>query len=126
MSEHELKEKLTNLKFKSGIVYNLIKDLLPNQIKLYKDVAKSENFTIFFNDEESISLVLSFLENNLNISETAKHVFMHRNTLIYRLDKITKLTGLDIRKFDDAMTMYILLVINFKENNSAHNIQCVF
>ena len=126
MSEHELKEKITNLKLKSGIVYNLIKDLLPNQIKLYKDVAKSENFTIFFNDEESISLVLSFLENNLNISETAKHVFMHRNTLIYRLDKITKLTGLDIRKFDDAMTMYILLVINFKENNTAHNIQCVF
>jgi len=126
MSDTELKQKITNLKLESGIVYNLIKDLSPNQIKLYEDVAKSENFTAFFNDEESIAIVLSFFENNLNISETSKKVFMHRNTLIYRLDKISKLTGLDIRKFDDAMTMYILLVINFKENKTAHNIKCVF
>ena len=126
MSDTELKQKTTILKLESGIVYNLIKDLSASQIKLYEDVANSENFTTFFNDEESISTVLSFFENNLNISETSKKIFMHRNTLIYRLDKINKLTGLDIRKFDDAMTMHVLLVIRFKENQKAHEIKCVF
>ena len=53
-------------------------------------------------------------ENNLNVSETARQLFVHRNTLVYRLEKLQKSTGLDIRVFDDALTFKIaLMVVNY-------------
>lgn len=48
-------------------------------------------------EEETLSTVYKFFENNLNISETARQLYIHRNTLVYRLEKIQKLTGLDVR-----------------------------
>ncbi len=50
-------------------------------------------------------------ENNLNVSETARKLFVHRNTLVYRLEKIKKLTGLDLREFDDAITFKVALMV---------------
>ena len=55
-----------------------------------------------------------FLENNLNVSETSRKLFLHRNTLTYRLDKIERQTGLDIRKFSDAVTFRLITVL-FKQ-----------
>ena len=55
-----------------------------------------------------MSTVDSFLEHGMNVSETARKLYMHRNTLIYRLNKIRKVTGLDIRVFDMAVTFEIL------------------
>ena len=55
--------------------------------------------------------VNKFFEKNLNISETARDLFMHRNTLVYHLEKLQKKTGLDIRRFDDAMTLKIALMV---------------
>ena len=52
-----------------------------------------------------------FFENNLNVSETARKLFVHRNTLVYRLEKIKKLTGLDLREFDDAITFKVALMV---------------
>ena len=52
-----------------------------------------------------------FFENNLNISETARQLFVHRNTLVYRLEKIQKQTGLDVRVFEDALTFKIALMV---------------
>ena len=52
-----------------------------------------------------------FLENNLNVSETSRQLFIHRNTLVYRLDKIQKLTNLDLRVFDDAITFKMALMV---------------
>ena len=55
-----------------------------------------------------------FLENSLNVSETARQLYVHRNTLLYRLEKLQKVTGLDIRVFDDALTLKIaLMVVNY-------------
>ena len=65
-------------------------------------------------DEETLTTINKFFENNLNVSETARQLFVHRNTLVYRLEKLQKSTGLDIRVFDDALTFKIaLMVVNY-------------
>lgn len=63
-------------------------------------------------DDETLLTVNTFFENNLNISETARQMYLHRNTLSYRLDKIMKLTGLDVKRFDDALTFKIALMVS--------------
>ena len=62
-------------------------------------------------DEGAMSTIGKFFENNLNISETARQLYVHRNTLVYRLERIEKEIGLDIRKFDDAMTFRIAVMV---------------
>lgn len=63
-------------------------------------------------DKETLATVNAFFENDLNISETARKMYLHRNTLGYRLDKIQKTTGLDVKKFDDALTFKIALMVS--------------
>lgn len=63
-------------------------------------------------DQETLLTINKFFENNLNVSETARKLFVHRNTLVYRLEKIKKLTGLDLREFDDAITFQVALMVN--------------
>ena len=63
-------------------------------------------------EEETLSTVYKFFENNLNISETARQLYIHRNTLVYRLEKIQKLTGLDVRVFEDALTFKIAMMVS--------------
>jgi len=62
-------------------------------------------------DEETLFTVQKFLENNLNVSETSRKLFVHRNTLVYRLEKIKKLTGLDLREFDHAIVFKVALMV---------------
>ena len=62
-------------------------------------------------DEEAMSTISKFFENNLNISETARQLYVHRNTLVYRLERIEKSIGLDIRTFDDAMIFKIATMV---------------
>ena len=62
-------------------------------------------------DEESRSTIKMFFENNLNVSETSRQLFIHRNTLVYRIEKLQKTTGLDLRSFDDAVTFKIALMV---------------
>ncbi|MBQ9614539.1 MAG: helix-turn-helix domain-containing protein [Lachnospiraceae bacterium] len=65
-------------------------------------------------DNETLSTINTFFENSLNVSETSRKLFIHRNTLVYRIEKLQKSTGLDIRIFDDAMTFKIaLMVMNY-------------
>ncbi|MCR5303239.1 MAG: helix-turn-helix domain-containing protein, partial [Lachnospiraceae bacterium] len=64
----------------------------------------------FVPDDETRVTIDAFFENSLNISETGRQLFLHRNTLVYRLEKIQKETGLDIRRFDDAMTLKLALM----------------
>ena len=61
--------------------------------------------------EDELAMAGRFLENGLNLSETARDLFMHRNTLVYHLEKIQKKTGLDVRKFDDAVIFKIALMV---------------
>ncbi len=62
-------------------------------------------------DEETLTTISKFFENNLNVSETSRQLFIHRNTLVYRLDKLLKSTGLDLRIFEDAITFKIALMV---------------
>ncbi len=62
-------------------------------------------------DAETLDTVKAFFENNLNVSETSRKLFVHRNTLVYRLEKIRKLTGLDLREFDHAVTFKVALMV---------------
>ena len=62
-------------------------------------------------DEETIETINKFFENSLNVSETSRQLYIHRNTLVYRLDKLQKATGLDLRVFDDAITFKIALMV---------------
>ena len=62
-------------------------------------------------DRETLMTVQSFFENNLNVSETSRKLFVHRNTLVYRLEKIRKLSGLDLREFDHAVTFKVALMV---------------
>ena len=62
-------------------------------------------------DEETLTTINKFFENSLNVSETSRQLFIHRNTLVYRLDKLQKSTGLDLRMFEDAITFKIALMV---------------
>jgi len=65
-------------------------------------------------DDDMLNTVNKFFENNLNVSETSRQLCMHRNTLLYRIEKVQKATGLDIRVFDDALALKIaLMVVNY-------------
>ncbi len=62
-------------------------------------------------DHETLMTIQAFFENNLNVSETSRKLFVHRNTLVYRLEKIRKLTGLDLREFEHAITFKVALMV---------------
>lgn len=71
-------------------------------------------------DDETILTINKFFENDLNVSETSRQLFVHRNTLVYRLEKIYKLTGLDLRKFDQAIVFKVAMMVHkYLESNSS-------
>lgn len=74
-----------------------------------REVFKGDASVLF--EEEELTSVYTFFDNNLNISETARQLYVHRNTLVYRLEKIQKKTGLDVRKFEDALTFKIAMMV---------------
>lgn len=73
-------------------------------------------------DQETLFTIQKFFENSLNISETSRQLYVHRNTLVYRLDKILKITGLDLRKFDDAITFKVSMLVKKYLDNAGRNI----
>ena len=74
-----------------------------------REIFKGKNPEEF--DEETLATINKFFENSLNVSETSRQLFIHRNTLVYRLDKLLKSTGLDLRVFEDAITFKIALMV---------------
>ena len=75
-----------------------------------KEVFKKGDITLL--DSETILTINKFFENDLNVSETSRQLFVHRNTLVYRLEKIYKLTGLDLRKFDQAIVFKVAMMVH--------------
>lgn len=91
----------------------LIYQLPINLCKIFIDEIFGENVPMDF-DDETLTTINKFFENNLNVSETSRQLYVHRNTLVYRIEKLEKSTGLDIRTFDDALTFKIaLMVVNY-------------
>lgn len=91
----------------------LIYQLPINLCKIFIDEIFGDNVPLDL-DEETLTTLNKFFENNLNVSETSRQLFVHRNTLVYRIEKIQKSIGLDLRNFDDALTFKIaLMVVNY-------------
>ena len=88
------------------LIYQLPIPLCKMFIKEIFDGKNPDDF-----DEESLMTINKFFENSLNVSETSRQLFIHRNTLVYRLDKLQKSTGLDLRVFEDAITFKIALMV---------------
>lgn len=94
----------------------LIHQLPPSLCEMFlKEVFEHEGANQF--EEEELTTVFTFFDNNLNISETARQLYIHRNTLVYRLEKIQKKTGLDVRVFEDALTFKIAMMVADHMNN---------
>ncbi len=91
----------------------LIYQLPVNLCRIFIDEVFGENIPEEL-DDETLTTINKFFENNLNVSETSRQLFVHRNTLVYRIEKIQKSLGLDLRNFDDALTFKIaLMVVNY-------------
>lgn len=88
------------------LIYQLPIPLCKMFIKEIFDGKSPDDF-----DEETLTTINKFFENSLNVSETSRQLFIHRNTLVYRLDKLQKSTGLDLRIFEDAITFKIALMV---------------
>lgn len=88
------------------LIYQLPIPLCKMFIREIFDVKNPDDF-----DEETLVTIEKFFENNLNVSETSRQLFIHRNTLVYRLDKLQKSTGLDLRVFEDAITFRIAMMV---------------
>ena len=89
------------------LIYELPKDLCELFLhEIFGDKLPDQDI-----DEEMQVTIRLFFENNLNISETARQLYLHRNTLVYRLERFEKMVGLDIRRFDDAMTFQIAMMV---------------
>ena len=88
------------------LIYQLPIPLCKMFIKEIFDGRSPDDF-----DEETLTTIHKFFENSLNVSETSRQLYIHRNTLVYRLDKLQKSTGLDLRVFEDAITFKIALMV---------------
>ena len=88
------------------LIYQLPLPLCKMFIKEIFDGKSPDDF-----DEETLVTINKFFENSLNVSETSRQLYIHRNTLVYRLDKLQKMTNLDLRVFDDAITFKIALMV---------------
>lgn len=93
------------------VLIRLLEDLPKYKLKEVKDILLGEDADSIFCDEEMLRTAGVLMENDLNISEASRELYMHRNTLTYRLDKIKRETNLDIRKFSDAVIFRILSII---------------
>ena len=88
------------------LIYQLPMSLCKMFLKETIDMKTLDEF-----DDEILNTIYKFFENNLNVSETSRQLYIHRNTLVYRLDKLQKMTGLDLRIFEDAITFKIALMV---------------
>lgn len=97
--------------YREFVIMRMLEEIPEATLKKYLDILIDADAKEILGDPEMISTAEVFLENSLNISETSRRLFMHRNTLMYRLDKIEKVMGLNIRRFSDAVTFRLILML---------------
>lgn len=91
---------------------NIIKNFSKSNIDKFKRVIEHKNIQMILKEKALMKTINAFFENNLNTSITSEKAFMHRNTLNYRLDKIKRYTGLNLRLFEHALLFKNLILIN--------------
>ncbi len=98
--------------FKEYILIRMLEDMPKFKLNENLEILMDSGAKEIFGDQEMIDTAEEFLENSLNVSETARKLYLHRNTLTYRLDKIERATGLNIRKFSDAVTFRLITILS--------------
>lgn len=98
--------------YREFILVKMMEDIPESKLAEYLTELSDENFKEIFEDEEMLATAESFLQSSLNVSETSRNLYMHRNTLLYRLDKLEKATGLNIRLFSDAVSFRVLTILH--------------
>ena len=98
--------------YREFILIKMLEDIPEIKLAQYFAEITDEQCKEILEDEEMLSTAEAFLQSSLNVSETSRNLYMHRNTLLYRLDKIEKATGLNIRQFSDAVSFRVLTVLN--------------
>ena len=98
--------------YKEYVFIKMLEDLPKHKLVEYLELLSEENAKEIFEDPEMVETAEEFLNNSLNTSETSRKLFLHRNTLTYRLDKIERATGLNIRKFSDAITFRLITLLS--------------
>ena len=98
--------------YRECILIKMIEDVPETKLAEYFSQITDDRFKEVFEDEEMLETAEAFLQSSLNVSETSRNLYMHRNTLLYRLDKIEKATGLNIRLFSDAVSFRVLTVLH--------------
>ena len=97
--------------YKEYMLVKMLEDVPEAKLSEYLAEITDEASKEIFDDEEMVGTAEEFLQNSLNVSETSRKLYMHRNTLLYRLDKIEKATGLNIRQFSDAVSFRVLTIL---------------
>ncbi len=95
----------------STLLGKLLQNLDDQSLGSVSNMLADSNVQKFFADPELITTVEFFFKNNLNITKASKAANLHRNTFIYRLEKIKKMIGLDIREFEDGVTLKVLIIL---------------
>jgi carbohydrate diacid regulator len=98
--------------YREFILVKMLEDIPEAKLAEYLAELTEEQFKEVFEDEEMLNTAECFLQTSLNVSETSRNLYMHRNTLLYRLDKIEKATGLNIRSFSDAVSFRVLTILH--------------
>lgn len=97
--------------YREFLLIKMLEDIPEGKLNQYLAEITDEHCLEVFEDEEMLTTAEAFLQSSLNVSETSRNLYMHRNTLLYRLDKIEKATGLNIRLFSDAVSFRVLTVL---------------
>ena len=97
--------------YRKFILVKLLEDIPKGKLNEYLTDVTDENFKEVLEDEEMLATAEEFLRCSLNVSETSRNLYMHRNTLLYRLDKLERAMGLNIRSFADAVSFRVLTII---------------
>lgn len=97
--------------YKEYMLVKMLEDVPESKLTEYLGEMTDESAKEIFEDDEMLNTAEEFLQNSLNVSETSRNLYMHRNTLLYRLDKIEKATGLNIRQFPDAVSFRVLTIL---------------
>ena len=98
--------------YREYLLVKMIEDISPAKLAEYFADVTDEEFRKIFENEEMLTTAEEFMRSNLVVNETSRNLYMHRNTLLYRLDKIEKATGLNIRSFSDAVSFRVLTIIH--------------
>ena len=98
--------------YREYVLIKMMEDIPENKLNEYLSILLEGDAKEILKDEDMINTAEEFLENSLNVSETSRNLYMHRNTLMYRLDKIERVMGLNLRKFSDAVTFRVITILN--------------